>query len=297
MVHPYLQRREAKRADPNYRVDYPKDELREVLEKTLGVPLFQEQAMRLAMVAAEFSGAEADELRRAMAAWRRSGRIEKLHDRFVNGMTRRGYEPEFAERCFKQICGFGEYGFPESHAASFAKLVYVSAWIKRYHPAAFAAALLNSQPMGFYAPAQIVRDAREHGVEVRPVDVNFSDWDCTLEHDDGGQPPQAVQSGCHVNSWGPVHPLSPVLRGEGEGEGLRASSVDRPATSPAQMAPHPNPLPCVQGRGDRRRPARIISRPPMNIARVDALDISRVAPAITTCRRHGDCVEDSSRPP
>src|SRR6478752_3481565 len=144
--------------------------------------------MKLAMVAAGFSGGEADALRRAMAAWRRSGRIEKLHDRFVGGMTGRGYEPDFAERCFKQICGFGEYGFPESHAASFAKLVYVSAWIKRYHPAAFCAGLINSQPMGFYAPAQLVRDAKEHGVIVLPVDVNCSDWDCTLERGTGYQP-------------------------------------------------------------------------------------------------------------
>jgi error-prone DNA polymerase len=181
MVHPYLLRRELRRADPNYQIEFPKEELREVLEKTLGVPLFQEQAMRLAMVAAGFSGSEADQLRRAMAAWKRGSGIEKFHDKFVNGMIGRGYEIDFAERCFKQICGFGEYGFPESHAASFAKLVYVSAWIKRYHPAAFAAALLNSQPMGFYAPAQIIRDAKEHGVEVLPIDVNSSEWDCTLE--------------------------------------------------------------------------------------------------------------------
>jgi error-prone DNA polymerase len=187
MVHPYLQRREAKREaerkGETYHTQYPNDELIDVLEHTLGVPLFQEQAMRLAMVAAGFSGGEADALRRAMAAWKRSGGILKFHDKFVNGMTTRGYELEFAERCFQQICGFGEYGFPESHAASFAILVYVSAWIKRFHPATFAAALLNSQPMGFYAPAQIIRDAREHGVEVRPIDVNASEWDCTLEHD------------------------------------------------------------------------------------------------------------------
>jgi error-prone DNA polymerase len=176
MVHPYLKRRTGE--EP---VVYPKDELRDVLEKTLGVPLFQEQAMRLAIVAAGFSGAEADELRRAMAAWKRKQGIGKFHDKFVNGMLGRGYEREFAENCFQQICGFGEYGFPESHAASFARLVYASAWIKRHHPAAFCAALLNSQPMGFYAPAQLVRDAKEHGVEVRAVDVNFSEWDCLLE--------------------------------------------------------------------------------------------------------------------
>jgi error-prone DNA polymerase len=147
----------------------------------LGVPLFQEQAMKVAMVGAGFTADEADKLRRAMAAWRKSGMIEKFHEKIVEGMLRNGYTREFAEQCFLQIRGFGEYGFPESHAASFALLVYVSAWLKRYHPAAFCAALLNSQPMGFYAPAQLVRDAREHGVEVRPADVNCSEWDCLLE--------------------------------------------------------------------------------------------------------------------
>ncbi|MGB7158781.1 MAG: error-prone DNA polymerase [Tepidisphaeraceae bacterium] len=181
MVHPYLKERERQRNDPKYRINYPKEELRGVLEQTLGIPLFQEQAMRLAIVAARFTAEEADQLRRAMAAWKRHGGIEMFHDKFVSGMTKRDYDPDFAERCFQQISGFGEYGFPESHAASFAILVYASAWLKRHHPAAFAAALLNSQPMGFYAPAQIVRDARDHGVEVRPVDVNESEWDCTLE--------------------------------------------------------------------------------------------------------------------
>ena len=147
----------------------------------MGVPLFQEQAMRLAMVAAKFTGPEANELRRAMATFRRRGTIDRLHEKMVGRMTARGYPAEFAERCFNQIKGFGEYGFPESHAASFAHLVYVSAWIKCHYPAAFAAALLNSQPMGFYAPAQIVRCARDHGVEAREADVNLSLWDCTLE--------------------------------------------------------------------------------------------------------------------
>ena len=137
--------------------------------------------MRLAMVAAKFSGPEANELRRAMATFRRRGTIDRLHEKMVSRMTARGYPQEFAERCFNQIKGFGEYGFPESHAASFAHLVYVSAWLKCHYPAAFAAALLNSQPMGFYAPAQIVRCARDHGVEAREVDVNHSLWDCTLE--------------------------------------------------------------------------------------------------------------------
>jgi error-prone DNA polymerase len=176
MVHPYLRRR-AKEED----VDYPNAAVRSVLYKTLGVPIFQEQAMRLAIVAAGFTPGEADQLRRAMGAWRKTGVIAKFHEKLVTGMIERGYDAEFAERVFKQISGFGEYGFPESHAASFALLVYVSAWIKRYYPATFAAALINSQPMGFYAPAQLVRDAREHGVTVLPADVNFSDWDCTLE--------------------------------------------------------------------------------------------------------------------
>jgi len=152
-----------------------------VLGKTLGVPLFQEQAMKIAIVAAGFTPSEADQLRRAMATFRRAGTIHGFRDKMIQGMTARGYDAAFAERCFKQIEGFGEYGFPESHAASFALLVYVSAWLKCHYPAAFACALLNSQPMGFYAPAQIVRDARQHGVTVRPVDINHSFWDCTLE--------------------------------------------------------------------------------------------------------------------
>lgn len=184
MVHPYLRRRSGDEPVefPSPHPDHgPADELRQVLGKTMGVPLFQEQAMRLAMVAAKFSSSEANELRRAMATFRRRGTIERLHQKMVGRMTARGYPAEFAERCFNQIKGFGEYGFPESHAASFAHLVYVSAWIKCHYPAAFAAALLNSQPMGFYAPAQIVRCAREHGVEAREADVNLSLWDCTLE--------------------------------------------------------------------------------------------------------------------
>jgi error-prone DNA polymerase len=176
MVHPYLRRRCGE--EP---VEYPDDRIRAVLEKTLGVPIFQEQAMRLAIVAAGFTPGEADQLRRAMGAWRRCGVIDQFHVKLVNGMTANGYSAEFADRVFRQLRGFGEYGFPESHAASFALLVYVSAWLKYHHPAAFTAALLNSQPMGFYAPAQLVGDARKHGVTVRPVDVNFSEWDCVLE--------------------------------------------------------------------------------------------------------------------
>ncbi len=176
MVHPYLRRRQDKE-----KVTYPKEELREVLEKTLGVPLFQEQAMRIAIVAAGFEPAEADKLRRAMATFRRVGTIHSFRKKMVDGMVAKGYEAEFAEHCFRQIEGFGEYGFPESHAASFALLVYASSWLKAIYPDVFCAALLNSQPMGFYAPAQLVRDAREHGVEVRPVDINHSSWDCDLE--------------------------------------------------------------------------------------------------------------------
>jgi error-prone DNA polymerase len=176
MVHPFIRRRQGLEA-----VEFPSDELREVLGKTLGVPLFQEQAMRIAIVAAGFTAEEADRLRRSLATFRKTGTISSFRGRFIEGMVTRGYERDFAGRCFSQIEGFGEYGFPESHAASFALLVYASAWLKRHHPAAFACALLNSQPMGFYAPAQIVRDAREHGVEVRPVCVNASYWDCTLE--------------------------------------------------------------------------------------------------------------------
>jgi len=176
MVHPYLRRRNGEEA-----VSYPSPELEAVLGKTLGVPLFQEQAMKIAMVAAGFTASEADGLRRAMATFKRSGTIHTFGVKLVEGMVGKGYERDFAERCFRQIEGFGEYGFPESHAASFARLVYVSAWMKRRYPAVFAAALLNSQPMGFYAPAQIVRDAIGHGVEVRTVDVNHSGWDCTLE--------------------------------------------------------------------------------------------------------------------
>jgi error-prone DNA polymerase len=183
MVHPYLRRRlKVEKVEyPSPSPPHPKDELEQVLGKTLGVPLFQEQAMRIAIVAASFEPAEADKLRRAMATFRRVGTIKYFRDKFVEGMVSRGYPRNFAERCFRQIEGFGEYGFPESHAASFALLVYVSAWMKCRYPDVFAAALLNSQPMGFYAPAQIVRDAQEHGVEIRPVDVNYSCWDNTLE--------------------------------------------------------------------------------------------------------------------
>ncbi len=203
MVHPYLKRREAMRQAEakgrHFEIEFPaphpdhgdKDELRRVLGKTLGVPLFQEQAMRIAMEAARFTGDEANGLRRAMATFRHMGTIHQYEERMVGKMIERGYDPEFSANCFNQIKGFGEYGFPESHAAAFSRLVYVSAWIKWRYPEVFAAALLNSQPMGFYAPAQIVRDAREHGVECRAPDVNFSDWDSTLELATGPVPLEA----------------------------------------------------------------------------------------------------------
>jgi error-prone DNA polymerase len=176
MVHPYLRRRNGEEA-----VDYPSAEVKKALERTLGVPIFQEQVMQLAILAADFTPGEADQLRRAMAAWKRKGGLGPFHERLVGRMVAKGYEQDYAERIFKQIEGFGEYGFPESHAASFALLVYVSAWLKHHHPDAFLAALLNSQPMGFYAPAQLVRDAREHGVTVLPPDVHASQWDTVLE--------------------------------------------------------------------------------------------------------------------
>ncbi|HYP10846.1 MAG TPA: error-prone DNA polymerase [Xanthobacteraceae bacterium] len=184
MVHPYLRRRDGieKEHYPSpSAANGPPDELKNVLKRTLGVPLFQEQAMQIAITAAKFTPDEADGLRRAMATFRHTGNVHLFRDKFINGMVKRGYDRDFAEHCFGQIEGFGEYGFPESHAASFALLVYASAFIKCRYPDVFCAAILNSQPMGFYQPAQLVRDARQHDVEIRPVDVNFSDWDCTLE--------------------------------------------------------------------------------------------------------------------
>jgi len=180
MVHPYLRRRSGAEA-----VTYPSPGVRSVLERTLGVPIFQEQVMQLAIVAAGFTPGEADQLRRSMAAWRRKGGLEHFYPRLVRGMLERGYEQKFADQIYQQICGFGEYGFPESHSASFALLAYVSAWLKYHEPAAFLAGLLNAQPLGFYGPAQLVQDARRHGVAVHPVDVSRSAWLCTLEMDQG----------------------------------------------------------------------------------------------------------------
>jgi error-prone DNA polymerase len=186
MVHPYLRRRHGDEVPT-----YPNDEIKAVLHRTLGVPLFQEQAMKLAVVAAGFTPGEADQLRRAMGAWRKTGVMEKFRRQLIDGMRANGLSDQFAEQVFTQIRGFGEYGFPESHAASFALLVYTSAWLKCYYPAAFTAALLNSLPMGFYAPAQLVADARQQQVPVAPVDVNYSDADCTLEANPAPRPSSA----------------------------------------------------------------------------------------------------------
>ncbi len=207
MVHPYLRRRNGE--EP---VEYPNEVVRRVLEKTLGVPLFQEQAMRLAVEAAGFTPGEADQLRRAMGGWRRPGLIDQFRKKLLEGMSARGFSPQYAEAVFQQIRGFGEYGFPESHAASFALLVYVSAWLKHHYPAAFTAALLNSQPLGFYAPAQLVRNAREHGIEVLPADVNASQWDCTLEG---------------IGDWG-----LGIREDKAEGGGLSRFSSDENGTVP-----------------------------------------------------------------
>ena len=176
MVHPYLRRREGSEA-----VVYPSPELEKILHRTLGVPLFQEQVMQIAMVAAGFSAGEADKVRRSMAAWQRRGGLAEYREKLLSGMQARGYSPEFAQAIYQQILGFGSYGFPMSHSASFALIVYVSAWLRRHAPAAFFAGLLNSWPMGFYSPAQLVNDARHHGVRFRAVDVQVSDWECTLE--------------------------------------------------------------------------------------------------------------------
>lgn len=253
MVHPYLRRRSGEEA-----VEYPSPgaphdpaELKKILGRTLGVPIFQEQAMKIAIDAAKFSSKEANDLRKAMATFRSRGTIETLQDKMVGRMTARGYDPEFAQRCFDQIKGFGDYGFPESHAASFAQLVYVSSWLKCHFSAAFTAALLNSQPMGFYAPAQLVRDAREHGVEVRAADVNYSDWDNTLEPVTGEVGTFAIRLGMRQISGlredaaariiaareAPYHDLedlkvragitAPIVRRLAEADAMRSMFIDR----------------------------------------------------------------------
>ncbi|EYD76271.1 DNA polymerase III alpha subunit [Rubellimicrobium mesophilum DSM 19309] len=270
MVHPYLRRRSGQEAVafPAPAPPHPPDELKAILGRTLGVPIFQEQAMRIAIEAAEFTPAEANELRKAMATFRSKGQIGRLEGMMVGRMVRRGYDEGFAKRCFDQIKGFGEYGFPESHAASFALLVYVSAWLKRHFPAAFGAALLNSQPMGFYAPAQIVRDMREHGVEVRAPDVNHSDWDTTLVPD--GQGGVAVRLGLRAIGGFPEAAASRLLKARDEPfrdlpdlhrrAGLSSAWIRRLAEADAMHSPLDRPPPGPLG---GRRPARRPRPPPL----------------------------------
>ncbi len=241
MVHPYLANRRRRREEgAGFAIDFPKpapehgppDELENILGKTLGVPLFQEQAMRIAMDAAKFSGAEANQLRRAMATFRNVGTIGALERRMVDRMIARGYDPVFANNCFEQIKGFGEYGFPESHAVSFAHLVYASSWLKWFAPDVFAAALLNSQPMGFYAPAQIVRDARQHGIEVRHPDVNASDWDCTLERR-GGRRRRALRLGLRLIGGFREPWAEAIVAARRQGPFLSLAGLKRRAAVPA----------------------------------------------------------------
>ena len=255
MVHPYLRRRQGIEK-PNL----PSEELKDILKKTLGVPLFQEQCMKIAIVAAGFSPSRADELRRAMATFKKAGAIGQFKDEFIGGMLAKGYKRGFAERCFSQIQGFGTYGFPESHAASFALLVYCSAWMKCHYPDVFAAAILNSQPMGFYAPAQLVRDAREHGVEVRPADVNASDWDHTLEA---------------LSSCGGEGRLSPSTLTRCDFgfrliAGLRESDVERIMDARKTGGPFKSPE-------DLMRRARLKSGAMLTLARADAFDSLKVS--------------------
>ena len=254
MVHPYLRRREGKEA-----VIYPKPELEKVLGKTLGVPLFQEQAMRVAIECAGFTPSEADQLRRSMATFKHTGGVSKFRDKLISGMIAHGYEREYAEQTFRQLEGFGSYGFPESHAASFALIAYASSWLKCHHPDVFCAALLNAQPMGFYAPAQIVRDARDHGVDVRPVCVNASRWDCTLEPT-GEEDRFAVRLGLRM-----VHGLAnaacrrPRRRAGGRALSPRSMiSGAAPASRPPRSCSSPRPTP--SGRRSNSRGARRCGR-------------------------------------
>jgi error-prone DNA polymerase len=253
MVHPYLRRR-----DGTDLVTYPSPELEQVLSRTLGVPLFQEQAMKIAIVAAGFTPGESDKLRRAMATFRHTGTIHTFRDKFIDGMVANNYQRDFAERCFNQIEGFGEYGFPESHAASFALLVYVSAWIKCFYPEAFCAALINSQPMGFYQPAQLVRDAREHKVEVREADINHSDWDCTLEV----TPPPRLAEG-----------EPPARRGEGLGVGGNTTADG--LESPPPDLPHKGGGNSATGRGSPRAALRLGLRLISGLAETEAQEITQ----------------------
>lgn len=257
MVHPYLRHRDLEPEE----VPYPSDEVRAALERTRGVPIFQEQVMQLAMLAADFTPGEADRLRRAMAAWKRKGGLGPFHERLVGRMLQKGYEREFAERIFKQIEGFGEYGFPESHAASFALLAYVSAWLKCHHPDAFLAALLNSQPMGFYQPAQLVRDAREHEVQVLPVDVACSVWESVLVFDEA-PPAQGASEPPTPSIHAPA--LRPVRLGLNRIVGLAEASAQRIVQARAADGPFENTE-------DLARRARLDARDLNLLAGADAL--------------------------
>ena len=243
MVHPYLRRRE-RREEP----EYPKPELKRVLEKTLGVPLFQEQAMRVAIECAGFTAGEADQLRRAMATFKLTGKVSLFRDKLIGGMVANGYTTEFAEKTFKQLEGFGSYGFPESHAASFALIAYASSWVKRHHPDVFLAAILNSQPMGFYAPAQLVRDARQHEVEVLPPDVNLSRWDTTLEPVRCPRRSQSDREGDPGRTRNTGSPFPPQRRQAGGGASRPALWFDRGAVAPGR---HSDRCPEAPRRGRR----------------------------------------------
>ncbi|HUQ26879.1 MAG TPA: error-prone DNA polymerase, partial [Burkholderiales bacterium] len=273
MVHPYLRRRRGEEA-----VVYPSDAVKQVLERTLGVPIFQEQVMQLAMVAAGFTPGEADRLRRSMAAWKKRGGLEHFEQKLKGGMQANGYSAEFAEAIYRQILGFGEYGFPESHSASFALLVYVSSWLKHHHPAAFCAALLNSQPMGFYAPAQLVQDARRHGVEVLPADVNASDWDCTLE---GG----ALRLGLRM------------VGGLSESSGKRISSL-KPFRSVADLGLNRKELRCLaaadalRSLAGHRRLAHWAAAGAGPRAPLDAAPVETAIPALRAPREGEEIVAD-----
>ena len=247
MVHPYLRRRQG--LEP---VTYPSDAVKGVLSRTLGVPIFQEQVMQLAIVAAGFTPGEADQLRRSMAAWKRRGGLGHFEQRLIDGMRARGYDESFARQIFSQIQGFGEYGFPESHAASFALLVYSSAWLKCHEPAAFTCALINSQPMGFYAPAQLVRDARDHGVEVRPISVCSSHWDCTLERRGADDETSALRLGLRL------------VKGLNEEAAQRIVAARVQAEVRECAGPHAAREPCAprtRSAGGRGRVARVVGKP------------------------------------
>jgi len=282
MVHPYLRRRNGEE-----KPDYPSPELEEILKRTLGVPLFQEQAMKIAMVAAGFSAAEADELRRSMATFKAPGQVTRFREKLVNGMVAKGYDAEFALRVFKQLEGFGSYGFPESHAASFALLVYISSWLKCHYPHVFACALLNSLPMGFYQPAQIVTDARKHGVDVRPVDVNLSFWDNILEEKEGDYCPlrlgfrhikglsqEDVQSliACRHTGYTTIHALREAgvtlitLEKLADADAFRSMGLDRRKALWEVSALHDRPIGIFTGQPSESAAEAPVQLPEMSVS-------------------------------